>query len=764
MLSVLLTIATSLTGVNNTQYAELVHLYNSTGGANWSQNFGWLVGDYCDQWHGVVCNKQGDVVSLRLVDNNLDGDYDGNWDAFQELELLDLSENSQLTGDIGSHLTTLPSSLMNLFLEYSSFSGTAVFDDVICENRTETQKVKISVANNNITSLSGVIPDCVYSMDYSNNARASDIPDIKNASSLQNLFLTGCNATAPKEWLSSLCDISSLVKVNLADNQNLQGSTDMLNCIGKASNLRSLVISNTKISGQFPEGLFNLSSLEDLTLSGDFSGKLSDNFGNMAKLSSLSLVGNFTGEFPGSIFSGAIEYVVIEHTQLSGTLPSILPSLKLVNVVLDNNRLQGTIPPSMWTSVSKELVLSNNKFVGTIPTELQNRTNSSDSLELVELSNNLLSGFVPSFYNDSSIRWMGADSSEKSQFFVGLDLLKPVPSWVQDLGGGEGRFLDITSVSPMLLPSDTESDVTLSGDLVWLPKNTLRIGICIKNETNPCNAPASPGYSILPLTTVSETMYTFVVPPRVDNLTGSYVMNVFYAPVDELPSIINNYTSPATGIVYNQFPKVSHVEPREVRSAGCWAVTVVGTGFTDTLNNLLCEYNNTHTRATYVNSTTVLCHIPKTVVTPLLNVNYSITVTPNNGTTHSTPVKDGEIMFVQSCPVTKMSDLTCDDGCGLCPCSGSYHGTCDMSILTKTYICKCSGEFTGAACDACDKNHFGEFCTPCISCDQGSCNDGIDGDGKCKCSRLYSGEQCDKVCICCFAIISFIESDYVSYQ
>ncbi|CAM9690984.1 unnamed protein product [Ectocarpus sp. 4 AP-2014] len=49
----------------------LVALYNSTGGAGWSQNTNWNTDAPLSQWHGVVVNDQGRVVTLKLYSNKL---------------------------------------------------------------------------------------------------------------------------------------------------------------------------------------------------------------------------------------------------------------------------------------------------------------------------------------------------------------------------------------------------------------------------------------------------------------------------------------------------------------------------------------------------------------------------------------------------------------------------------------------------------------------------------------------------------------------
>jgi hypothetical protein len=50
----------------------LVALYNSTDGANWTDNTGWLQTDTPCSWYGVECDN-GHVFSINLNSNNLMG-------------------------------------------------------------------------------------------------------------------------------------------------------------------------------------------------------------------------------------------------------------------------------------------------------------------------------------------------------------------------------------------------------------------------------------------------------------------------------------------------------------------------------------------------------------------------------------------------------------------------------------------------------------------------------------------------------------------
>jgi len=63
--------------VPQTERDALIVLYNSTVGANWADNTGWMgeVGTECD-WYGVTCSS-GSVQEISMPANNLIGSIPG---------------------------------------------------------------------------------------------------------------------------------------------------------------------------------------------------------------------------------------------------------------------------------------------------------------------------------------------------------------------------------------------------------------------------------------------------------------------------------------------------------------------------------------------------------------------------------------------------------------------------------------------------------------------------------------------------------------
>ena len=52
----------------------LVAFYNTTGGAEWRRDTGWLSDDPISRWHGVTTNSDGCVTGLTLTRNELSGE------------------------------------------------------------------------------------------------------------------------------------------------------------------------------------------------------------------------------------------------------------------------------------------------------------------------------------------------------------------------------------------------------------------------------------------------------------------------------------------------------------------------------------------------------------------------------------------------------------------------------------------------------------------------------------------------------------------
>lgn len=94
----------------------LMALYDSTAGANWTDNAGWSTRDTSDvaTWYGVT-ESGGRVTTVYLYDNNLSGKIPARLGDLTALTDLDLGANA-LTDTIPSALGNL-SNLQKLYLD-----------------------------------------------------------------------------------------------------------------------------------------------------------------------------------------------------------------------------------------------------------------------------------------------------------------------------------------------------------------------------------------------------------------------------------------------------------------------------------------------------------------------------------------------------------------------------------------------------------------------------------------------------------------------
>ena len=99
----------------------LTTLYNSTDGADWTNNDNWASTAPVFLWYRVGVNTSGHVTVLWLYENQLRGEIPSELGSLTYLEALYLEEN-QLTGEIPSELSNLEY-LEELFLSGNQLTG-----------------------------------------------------------------------------------------------------------------------------------------------------------------------------------------------------------------------------------------------------------------------------------------------------------------------------------------------------------------------------------------------------------------------------------------------------------------------------------------------------------------------------------------------------------------------------------------------------------------------------------------------------------------
>ena len=203
------------------------------------------------------------------------------------------------------------------------------------------------------------------------------------------------------EWHGVTTDSDGRVTYLNLHNTRLTG--EIPSELGNLTYLEGLDLSSTRLTGEIPSELGNLTYLEGLDLSSNqLTGEIPAELGNLTYLTELHLDNNqLTGEIPAEL--GNLTYLTelhLDNNQLTGEIPAELGNLTyLTELHLDNNQLTGEIPAELGNLTYLErLWLGGNQLTGEIPSELGNLTNLKD----LDLSNNQLTGEIPSALADLS--------------------------------------------------------------------------------------------------------------------------------------------------------------------------------------------------------------------------------------------------------------------------------------------------------------------------------------------------------------------------
>ncbi len=344
-------------------YLPLVDLYNSTGGANWTNKSGWLSNcDPCSGWFGIRCTN-GRVTDISFSadfpGNNLNGTVPQTIGKLSALAMLNLSYQQNLRGSIPATIGKL-SNLQAINLAYTHCSG-FILDKLT--SLTALQSIDVSYAN-----FVGSIPDA-----------------IANLSQLK-VFNCSANAGLGGNIPASIGSLMKLERLALGTNQ-FTGTIPT--SLGNLTALTTLYLSNNQLTGSIPAELGQLTKLQTVYLSGNqLTGSIPDQLGNLTQVRILGVADNQLSSAIPTSFSALTkaEYLYFEQNRLTGPVPDMFSSFsQLIDLTLNDNQLTGSIPPSLGSILTLQyLQLQNNQLTGCIPSSFTALCGKS-----VDISNNV---------------------------------------------------------------------------------------------------------------------------------------------------------------------------------------------------------------------------------------------------------------------------------------------------------------------------------------------------------------------------------------
>ncbi|KAJ4792361.1 Leucine-rich receptor-like protein kinase family protein [Rhynchospora pubera] len=317
----------------------------------------------CCKWEGISCSPFSFVTQISLPSKGLTGEISPFLTNLTQLSYLNLSSNF-LSGPLPVELLSLSTSLAVLDVSFNKLSGPI----------PGFQNPVIQVLNISSNFFTGLLPiinaTSLLSLNATNNSLSGSIPDYLCANSL------------------------SLASLSISYNKfSGKISPGLGNCIA----LREFYAASNNLTGSLPDELFELASLEHLSLStnrihGSLNGAL---IARLQNLVTLDLGLNFlTGSIPESIGQlNKLCYLHLSNNNLTGILPSaIVNCTKLRQLNLRENNLTGSLQSFNFTQLSnlQLLDLFNNNFTGEIPETIYTCKN----LNAVRVSSNNLTGQI----------------------------------------------------------------------------------------------------------------------------------------------------------------------------------------------------------------------------------------------------------------------------------------------------------------------------------------------------------------------------------
>ncbi|XLT64959.1 hypothetical protein HN873_021398 [Arachis hypogaea] len=380
---------------------------------------------YNDLSASPLSSRIGDLAALthlNLSNSALGGDIPFKISHLSKLLSLDLSRTDMLDELGYSKLRFDPSTWNKLILNTTNLKE-LILDEVNMSSIRESSLSLLMNLSSSLVSLSlrdtklhGNFPIGILGLPNLQELTLSDNQDLKVelpksnwSTPLRILYLT--DTVFSGEIPDSIGHLKSLNQLSLGSCQ-FDGLVPL--SLWNLTQLTELGLAENTLHGEIPSLLSNLKHLTFLDLSANsFNGHIPDVFHNLTKLESLSLDSNsLGGQLPPSLFYlTQLSELSLSANNLEGPIPSNIIELSILKFLyLDHNLLNGTIPDWCFSLSSLTYMdLSSNKFVGPIGKF------STYSMETLSLSDNKLQGSFPnSLFELQNLTYLYLSSTELS--------------------------------------------------------------------------------------------------------------------------------------------------------------------------------------------------------------------------------------------------------------------------------------------------------------------------------------------------------------
>ncbi|KAJ6715608.1 LEUCINE-RICH REPEAT-CONTAINING PROTEIN [Salix viminalis] len=331
----------------------------------------WAGADPCgSRWEGILCTDSR-VTSITLASMRLKGTLSGDISSLSELQILDLSYNTELTGTLPATIGDLKK-LTSLILVGCRFSG--LIPDTI---GSLPQLTYLSLNSNGFI---GSIPpslgnlDKLYWLDLADNRLTGTIPvSTETTPGLDLLVHT-------KHFHLGLNQLSGQIPPKLF-------SSEM--------KLIHVLLDSNKLTGSIPSTLGLVQSLEVVRLDNNsLTGPVPTNINKLTNVSEMFLSNNgLNGSLPNLTGMNVLTYLDMSNNSFSPTdFPPWFSTLQsLTTLVMEKTQLQGNIPPEFFSLSNLQTVNArNNQLNGT----LDIGTSPVNKLTMIDLRTNKISGFT----------------------------------------------------------------------------------------------------------------------------------------------------------------------------------------------------------------------------------------------------------------------------------------------------------------------------------------------------------------------------------